>query len=88
MVFEFDPVNSAKNLSKHGIDFIAAQGLWEDPEHVETNAMSSTEPRFQVLGIIGEGLWSAIVTYRRENIRIISVRRAREEETKLYHGKR
>jgi uncharacterized DUF497 family protein len=29
-------------------------------------------------------VWSAIITYRGENVRIISVRRAREEEVELY----
>ncbi|GHV23529.1 hypothetical protein AGMMS49959_16850 [Planctomycetales bacterium] len=28
--FEFDPDKSAKNLEKHGIDFVAAQQLWRD----------------------------------------------------------
>ncbi|OQY29431.1 MAG: hypothetical protein B6I38_08235 [Anaerolineaceae bacterium 4572_5.1] len=30
--FEFDPNKSKSNLEKHGIDFIRAQKLWDDPE--------------------------------------------------------
>jgi len=30
--------------------------------------------------------WSAVITYRSENIRIISVRRSRPEEVALYEG--
>ena len=31
MEFEFDPVKSASNLRKYGIDFLQAQSLWQDP---------------------------------------------------------
>jgi uncharacterized protein len=86
MPFEFDPDKSASNLHKHGIDFVAAQVLWEDLHRVETSAWSSNEPRFQVVGTIDGKIWSAFITYRGENIRIISVRRARDEEEEQYHG--
>ena len=29
MEFEYDPAKSAKNLAKHGIDFEAAQRMWD-----------------------------------------------------------
>jgi len=38
------------------------------------------------VGKIGASYWSAIITYRGERIRIISVRRARQEERKAYEG--
>ena len=31
-------------------------------------------------------LWKAVVTYREERIRIISVRRSRDEEVAIYEG--
>jgi len=40
-----------------------------------------------VLGLIEDKIWSAFITYRDDKIRIISVRRAREEEKERYHGK-
>ena len=47
-------------------------------------ARSVDEPRYQVIGRIGDTTWSAFVTYRHETIRIISVRRSRPEEEARY----
>ena len=35
MTFEFDPIKSASNKAKHGIDFVEAQALWQDDRLVE-----------------------------------------------------
>jgi len=92
MHFELDPVKSAANKAKHGIDFVGAQALWSDPERLEVPARFVKEPRFGIIGRIGETVWSAVVTYRNdetkndETIRIISVRRARDDEKRRYLG--
>lgn len=85
-MFEFDEPKSRANAKKHGIDFIKAQDLWNDPYLVEIPAMTIDEPRYLVIGRIGTKHWSAVITYRRENIRLISVRRSRPEEVALYEG--
>lgn len=84
MDFEFDPAKSAANLAKHGIDFVAAQSLWSDPDRLEIPARSVDEPRAQVIGRIGTTVWSAFTTNRGDRVRIISVRRARYEEEDAY----
>jgi uncharacterized DUF497 family protein len=84
MGFEFDAAKSAANLQKHGIDFVAAQALWSDPDRLEVPARSLDEPRTQVIGQIGDVVWSAFTTMRADRIRIISVRRARDEEKAAY----
>lgn len=84
--FEFDPRKSKSNLKKHGIDFVQAQMLWFDPDLLEIPAKTVDEHRFLVIGRIGEMHWSAVVTYRDKNIRIISVRRSRDEEIELYES--
>lgn len=84
MRFEFDRAKSAANKSKHGIDFVEAQAVWADTDRLEIPARSLDEPRYQVIGRIGEKTWSAFITYRNETIRIISVRRARPEEEARY----
>ena len=86
MQFEFDPIKSKNNKMKHGIDFIEAQALWDDPDLLEIPARTTDEQRFLVVGKIEAKQWSAIITYRIENIRIISVRRARDEEIELYES--
>jgi len=84
--FEYDEKKSKRNLAKHGIDFDSAQLLWNDPDLLEIPARTSDEPRYLVIGTIAQKHWSAIVTYRSNNIRIISVRRSRVEEVKLYES--
>jgi len=85
-VFEFDAAKTESNRVKHGIDFAEAQGLWNDPMLLEIPAKTDDEPRFLVIGRIHGKHWSAVVTYRAGNIRLISVRRARSEEVALYEG--
>jgi uncharacterized protein len=85
-VFEFDEAKSRVNKIKHGIDFIEAQALWLDEMLLEVPARTEDEPRFLVVGTIAGKHWSAIVTYRDNTIRLISVRRAREDEVALYEG--
>jgi hypothetical protein len=84
MNLEFDPEKSKTNKSKHGIDFIDAQALWNDPDLLEIPAKTTDEPRFIIIGKIDKKHWSGIITYRDEKIRIISVHRARNEEVALY----
>lgn len=86
MNFEFDPEKSDANIIKHGIDFIDAQELWDDIDLLEIPAKTTDEPRFLVIGMIGEKHWTGIITYRGDSIRIISVRRARDEEIELYES--
>jgi len=86
MRFEYDPEKSAQNKAKHGIDFEEAQSLWLDPMLVEIPARTSDEPRWLLIGKIGEKHWSAIITRRGENIRLISVRRSRPEEVTIYES--
>lgn len=86
MKFEFDINKSKHNKEKHGIDFIEAQTLWDDPDFIEIPAKTSGEPRFVVIGKIAQKYWSGIISYRGENIRIISVRRSRPEEVDIYES--
>lgn len=84
--FEFDTSKSENNKKKHGIDFYEARELWNDPEYIEIPLKISDEKRFLVIGKISEKCWSAIITYRSENVRIISVRRSRKEEVEIYES--
>lgn len=86
MEFEFDRRKSRSNRTKHGIDFVEAQALWDDPDVLEIPARTIDEPRCLVVGRIGDAYWSAIVAYREDRVRIISVRRSRKEEIALYEG--
>lgn len=82
--FEFDTEKSTGNRAKHGIDFVEAQSLWDDPDRVEVPARTVGEPRSLVIGRIDGQHWSAVVTYREGRVRVISVRRSRTEEVRIY----
>ena len=86
MRFEYDPRKSEANKKKHGIDFVAAQSLWDDPHLIEIPARTTDESRVLVIGKLGDSHWSGVITYRGDNIRIISVRRARREEVAIYES--
>ena len=84
MEFEWDENKSHTNQAKHGIDFNVATELWLDENRVEVQTTFPSEKRSILIGRIGKKLWVAIFTRRENAIRIISVRRARDKETKLY----
>jgi uncharacterized DUF497 family protein len=86
ITFEFDEVKSQANLLKHGINFVDAQALWDDPGLLEIPAKTEDEPRYLMIGLINGKHWSSVITYRGTNIRLISVRRARTEEVALYES--
>ena len=86
ITFEFDEAKSQANLLKHGINFIDAQALWDDPSLLEITANTEDEPRYLIIGLIQNKYWSAIITYRSSNIRLISVRRSRTEEVAYYES--
>ena len=84
MDFEFDAQKSLSNREKHGIDFSTAQKIWEN-DVLEIPARTIGESRWLVIGKLGPKYWSAIITYRGDRVRIISVRRSRDEEKELYN---
>jgi uncharacterized DUF497 family protein len=87
MEFEWDENKSRVNKSKHGIDFNTATELWNDQDRIEIQTHFPAENRNALIGKIGDKFWAAIFTRRVDTIRIISVRRARKKETKLYEHK-
>ncbi len=81
--FEFDSSKSLSNKEKHGIDFIEAQALWQS-SHFEFSLITDGEARWAVIGKILDIYWTAVITRRTLKIRIISVRRSRNEEKEVY----
>lgn len=86
MTFEFDEQKSKRNKEKHGIDFVEAQRIWEDPEVVMIPAKTISESRYLLIGKYDNRIWSAIFTLRNQKIRIISVRRSRKNEEEIYRS--
>ena len=86
MVFQFDIEKNGKNMEKHGIDFVRAQKLWDDPRRCELPLAFESEDRFALIAKIGDKHWTAVVTQRGEILRFISVRRSRKKEVVYYEA--
>ena len=85
--FEYDIEKSLSNKDKHGINFDEIQDLWNDLKRLEIPAKSTDEARYLIIGVIEKKHWSVVVTYRDGNTRLISARRSRTEEVKIYESK-
>ena len=86
MEFVYDQYKSTANKIKHGISFMESRAIWLDVDRVEIPARLQDEERFLVVGKIKDKHWSAIITYRNEKIRIISVRRSQKKEINIYES--
>jgi len=83
--FEYDLPKSQTNETKHGINFEKAKSLWLDEKRLVVPARSTTELREAMVAELEGELWTVIFTPRGNGVRIISVRRARDEEREHYH---
>ena len=88
MDFQFDPRKAVANFNKHGVSFADAEGVFSDPLAIHvTDPDAKDEERFVAVGL---GSASAILvvfyTFRGDEIRLISARRATRKEVKEYEG--
>ena len=83
MLFEYDAAKSRANAAKHGIDFEAVQEMW-DGVVVAAPGRFVGEDRLMAIGQIDGKFWTVIVTLRGSSLRIISARRSRTNEIKIY----
>lgn len=82
-MFEYYPIKSEANKIKHGIDFEYAKKLWLDPNRIVIEARTTDEERFLLIAKLDKKLWSAVFTIRSGFIRIISVRKSRNNEKEI-----
>lgn len=83
MEFEYDLQKSEANERKHGIALEEAKKLWEMPA-VTLEGRILQERRFVRIGLLREKFYSCVFTYRDFKIRLISLRRSRDYEIKIY----
>ena len=86
MNFEYNESKSHQNKEKHDINFIEAQKIWFDEKMLEVLLDFPDEQRWLCVGSIEEKYWTAVITFRGKNIRIISVRRSRKKEIEHYEN--
>ena len=88
MKFQFDPAKAKSNLKKHKVSFADAEGVFYDPLAIHREDPYSTEEdRWIAVGMgNASGILVVVYTLRRDEIRLISVRRATRREVQEYEG--
>ena len=85
--FEWDDQKAARNLRKHGVSFDEAVSVFADGQAL-TFAGSDhfeSEDRSRTYGVSNKGRLLVVVhTERRNNVRIISARKATRYEKSIY----
>ena len=83
--FEWDPVKSAANQTKHGISFAEAKAIFDGPVLTRDDRRDYGEVRQISAGLLA-GVVVVIVVHtdRQGRIRIISARKANRTERELY----
>jgi uncharacterized protein len=86
MPLEHDPVKAATNLKRHGVSFADAEGALFDPLALTIEDIGAvSEPRFVTIGLGSTGeLLVVVYTFRDDEPRLISARRATRTERKTY----
>jgi uncharacterized DUF497 family protein len=79
--FEWDEAKSAANRANHGLDFAAACLVFTGPVLERKDARRDYgEDRFQAIGLVEGRVVLVVYTWRGERRRIISARKARQDE--------
>jgi hypothetical protein len=87
MAYEWDNNKAKSNLQKHGIDFADVISVFTDDASVTIMDDGSDEEQFVTIGMDAFGRILVVVyTWREENIRIISARKATRHERRQYKG--
>jgi uncharacterized protein len=84
--YEWDDAKRVENTKKHGLEFADAIGVFEDGEAITVpDEKSGVEDRFITIGRDFLGRIVVVVyTWRGENIRIISARKATRRQREQY----
>ena len=86
MKFQFDPAKAKSNLNKHDVSFADAEGIFYDPLAIQkVDPYAEREERWVAVGMGSAGqILVAVYTFRGNDIRLISVRRATRREVQDY----
>ncbi len=85
LTFEWDEEKASENVAKHGVTFAEASTVFADPlsRTIPDPLHSDEEERFVIVGESASRHSLVVVhTYRGENVRIISARKATTRERK------
>ncbi len=83
-MFEWDEAKRLSNIEKHGIDFLDADLVFAGPLLIGQARTVDGEKREMAVGALHDVFVTTVFVKRGDVIRIISMRRARREESKRY----
>jgi uncharacterized protein len=84
-MFTWDEAKRRANLRKHGIDFVDAPKIFQGLTFTaEDDRDAYRERRFLTLGLLEDQVVSVVHTEHRDEIRIISIRKATKHEARFY----
>ena len=81
--FEWHDEKAKSNRCKHGVGFEEAAQIFGD-RILARHETHETEDRYVAIGLVGTKTLVVVFTQRRENIRIISARKATSSERQRY----
>jgi uncharacterized DUF497 family protein len=84
--FEWDDAKAEANLRKHKISFRAASRVFDDPLVLIEQDLAEDygEDRFVAVGRVEGLLITVVFTERGERVRIVSARKANNDERRAY----
>ena len=86
---QWDDDKAAANVEKHGVDFADAVSVLSDEMALTADDSDRTEERYVTLGMDAFGRILVVAyTWREDDLRIISARKANRSEARQYEGKR
>jgi len=86
-MFEWDKSRAIRNETKHGVSFADTFAVFEDPNALTLDQLVSGEERHVTIGMDAFGRVLVVVyTWRGDNIRIISARKAVRSEVRQYES--
>jgi uncharacterized DUF497 family protein len=88
MKFIWDETKRISNINKHDLDFALTYLVFENHTFTfEDNRIAYHERRFVTLGLLNSVVVVVVHTETKNEIRVISLRRANKNEQKLYFSR-
>ena len=87
-MFVWDDNKRQRNLDKHGVDLAAFERMdFETALVIRDDRFDYEEERDLIYGLIDDRLYAAVVTYRDDTVRVISLRKANARERKVFDAR-